>query len=980
MKTIHLVAILFYSIALSAQNVIVSTKKISDTQGNFTATINNNDRIGHGVTNMGDLDGDGINDIIFGAPQDDDGGTDRGAVYIGYLQANGRLKPTNSNSTGWQKISQLSGGFGGGLGNYDGFGIDLEGLGDLDNDGVTDLLVGAHEFNYSASNFGPGSVWILFMNANGTVKSKQQITNNTGGFAGTIVGGSQFGVSISAIGDLDGDGVTEIAVGSPKDNYGSGNYGAFYVLFLNSNGTVKSQKKISSSTPGLTGYISANDHFGRGITALSDFDGDGINEIAVGSPNYNNSNGAIYIVSLDTAANVKSVTRITENQGGFTGNLDANDQFGLDLATIDDMDGDGLKELTVSAQNDDDGGTDRGAFYILRLNSSMQVTSTTKVSDTQGGFTGQLSNGDNFGSSQAYIGDINGDGYSDYAIGAKNDDDGGSNRGAVWVLLSNLPIFPSADHVVSFNLGCDEIDSTQIWISNPSLDTTQITISPYQKRGFYNGFEGSSMAPFINQNSAVYSTSFVATGAAVGNQYLELTGGNGFVNNGLLTNVFPSTPHELSYRVKSVSGNTAHGRVYFRGQASSGGTQDFFYSEFVSGQLRLYYGNGSGGSTYHGINISSGIWYQVELKNIDWLNKTFDILVNNQVVQQGVDFIKPILNINTIHVYNLNNATIGLDEFILGNKNVINAVTINPSTASILPSDSTLVTVYASSNGLTSGSYNYHFLVDYSDTTVEDALISALLNVNGKSAFNQELSLVNLDTTAFGLTTLDSISVWNSGCEQLVIDSVYSKNPALLGSLGTSTIQAGDSTQLNIAYTCTRVGYYTDTLFIVSADTVAEVYIHGFGISPNGYVLVDTIFMSVPCTGIDTASFYVYNSGSVNLNYEAYVDSVLGGYIFEADFENGTLDGFVNQTPSVFTPVVNTGGAPDGNKYLQLSGGSGNQNNGLVKTFPPANPEEFSFFVRNDQFGAFHGIVQLRGRNKTAQSTECLLRHLTTPT
>ena len=104
------------------------------------------------------------------------------------------------------------------------------------------------------------------------------------------------------------------------------------------------------------------------------------------------------------------------------------------MASLGDLDGDGIGDLAVGAIADDDGGFNRGAVWILFLNTDGTVTTHQKISDTEGGFTGTLDNGDQFGM-VAWLGDLDGDGVDDLTVGAFQDDDGGFNRGAVWVLF-----------------------------------------------------------------------------------------------------------------------------------------------------------------------------------------------------------------------------------------------------------------------------------------------------------------------------------------------------------------------------------------------------------------------------------------------------------------------------------------------------------------------------------------------------------------
>jgi len=335
-----------------------------------------------------------------------------------------------------QKISDTNGTFTGAIDSYDYFGGSVASLGDLDDDNVPDIAVGAYKDDDGAGS--SGAVWILFLNTDGTVKSYQKISSTTGGFSGNLDTSDSFGYSVASLGDLDGDGVTDIAVGATEDDDGGTNQGAVWILFLNTDGTVKDYQKISETEGGFTGVLSSSDAFGYSIASLGDLDGDGYGDIAVGAAEDDDGGtdrGAVWILFLDPNGEVTNHQKISDSQGNFTGTLASGDFFGCSVANLGDVNGDEVIDIGVGAIGNDGNGINRGAVWVLSLEPNGVVKAQQEISDVNGNFDGVLDSNDSFGWSISSIGDMDRDGIAEVAVGASSDDDGGANRGAVWVLF-----------------------------------------------------------------------------------------------------------------------------------------------------------------------------------------------------------------------------------------------------------------------------------------------------------------------------------------------------------------------------------------------------------------------------------------------------------------------------------------------------------------------------------------------------------------
>jgi hypothetical protein len=337
-----------------------------------------------------------------------------------------------SNSTADDlKTVTIASGTGVTLANGDEFGGALGAIGDLDGDGVEDFAVGAPVEVGGATG---GSVRIFFMNANRTIKSVQRITSGIGGMPGLAVG-DYLGSSIALLGDVNRDGVSDLAVGAPGDDTGGSGRGAVYVLFMAPNGTVSGWQKLSS---GRGPAIANGDAFGTALTPIGDLDGDGVFDLAVGAAHDDTggtNRGALHVLFLNRDGSVKSNQKITSLSIGAPA-LANDDLFGSSLASVGDLDSDGISDLVVGAPGDDTGGINRGAVHLLLMNTAGSVKNSVKIGSGVGGMPA-LANEDFFGSAVAAMGDIDGDGRDDVAVGATGDDTGGLDRGAVHMLLLN---------------------------------------------------------------------------------------------------------------------------------------------------------------------------------------------------------------------------------------------------------------------------------------------------------------------------------------------------------------------------------------------------------------------------------------------------------------------------------------------------------------------------------------------------------------
>ncbi len=360
----------------SDAGLVTGEWRIAEGEGGFTGNLDAGDLFGGAVAVIGDVDGDGVDDVAVGSGRDDDTGTDAGAVFILFMQADHTVRSH-------QKISGSSGGFvpPTGWSTWQLFGHAVARLGDLNGDGTPDIAVGAP---YG----GLPSVYTLFLNPDGTVKAQARVPGPAG----------FFGSDIAPLGDLDGDGVVDIVVGGN----GQAAAHAFWVVFLQADGTARAVQEVSAGAGGMQGLAASNGGFGGYLTTLGDRDGDGRRELVTAErPGDPPRFPLLWILSLQTDGTVKDHWSIASDDPAI-GVTDSESGFGHGLEPCD-LNGDGNEDLLVGAKFDGDGGEARGAIWAVFLDSECAPLGSRKISQLAGGFSGSLLDGDWFGTGLAVL-------------------------------------------------------------------------------------------------------------------------------------------------------------------------------------------------------------------------------------------------------------------------------------------------------------------------------------------------------------------------------------------------------------------------------------------------------------------------------------------------------------------------------------------------------------------------------------------------
>ena len=413
--------------------------------------INAVDYSGRSVSSAGDINGDGIDDLIIGAPYADPyEDSNAGETYVVF----GKDTAVDGAFAATLELSDLDVGNGfvlEGIDDDDLSGHSVSSAGDINGDGIDDLIIGAYEADPNGNN-GAGESYVVFGKdtAFNATLELSSLTGSNGFVIEGIDAGDRSGVSVSSAGDINGDGINDLIIGAYRaDPNGDDGAGESYVVFGKDtavDGAFAGTLELSSLT-GSNGFviegIDAGDRSGVSVSSAGDINGDGINDLIIGAyradPNGDDGAGESYVVFGKGTSVVEfgaelELADLNGSNGFVIEGINDSDFSGGSVSSAGDINGDGIDDLIIGAREaDPNGNNNAGQSYVVFGKDTAvdgAFEATFELSDLDGS-DGFVLNGidafDYSGGSVSSAGDINGDGIDDLIIGAPDADPNGNN-------------------------------------------------------------------------------------------------------------------------------------------------------------------------------------------------------------------------------------------------------------------------------------------------------------------------------------------------------------------------------------------------------------------------------------------------------------------------------------------------------------------------------------------------------------------------
>ena len=442
---------------------------LDGTTGFVLRGIDPDDRSGICVSSAGDINGDGIDDLIIGADSADPNGLSSGETYIVFGKNTAIAGPFAASID----LSTLDGNSGfviNGIDAGDSSGFSASSAGDVNADGVGDVIIGAVGADPNGKN-SAGETYIVFGKdtaVSGPFAASVDLStlNGTNGFIlNGIDAGDASGMSVSSAGDVNGDGVGDVIIGAPGGDPGGRTHaGESFVVFGKDTALLGPfAASIDLSTlDGITGFvcngIDSFDDSGLSVSSAGDVNGDGVGDVIIGAihadPGGRIGAGETYIVfGKNTAvagpfAASLDLSTLNGTNGFVLNGIDPSDASGRSVSSAGDVNGDGIDDLIIGVRYANSNGQYRAgeSFVVFGKNTAIagQFAASINLSSlvsTTGFVCSGIDRSDQSGLSACSAGDFNGDSIGDLIIGAHGaDPNGQSDAGESYIVFGRATI------------------------------------------------------------------------------------------------------------------------------------------------------------------------------------------------------------------------------------------------------------------------------------------------------------------------------------------------------------------------------------------------------------------------------------------------------------------------------------------------------------------------------------------------------------
>ena len=450
-----------FRVIMSSDTIVPAIQASAiQTDGFVLNGVNRGDESGRSVSGAGDVNGDGLDDIIIGAfGVNGTDGYNSGASYVVFGNSDGGIVELDDIADDTDTRGFVLNG----VNERDESGRSVSGAGDINGDGLDDIIIGANRANSNDS----GASYVVFGKTDGNAVALSEIAGNNGFVLNGVNANDQSGFSVSGAGDVNGDGLDDIIVGTPFAGPNGSLSGASYVVFGKANGDAVELSEIGGDDNDgfVLNGVDANDQSGGSVSGAGDINGDGLDDIIIGARVANGSRGASYVVFGKTDGGIVELSEIggSDNDGFVLNGANANDRSGNSVSGAGDVNGDGLDDIIIGAyQADGTDGNENGASYVVFGNSDGGIVELGEIggSDNDGFVINGANARDYSGFSVSGAGDINGDGLDDLIIGAHDADPNGITSGASYLVFGKTDGNAVELSLIEFGIGGFVINGT----------------------------------------------------------------------------------------------------------------------------------------------------------------------------------------------------------------------------------------------------------------------------------------------------------------------------------------------------------------------------------------------------------------------------------------------------------------------------------------------------------------------------------------